>query len=971
MIIAPAISSPNLSKLATELTRLRHSAKRLAERFEESVQLMRESGLPLSAELIEELQDYRNDVCQLSRELALDSPDRGPRRGLSPVDTSSDNASAFSFDDLQSRLDTLRRSEVAEEIRSRLSQLTHVGEVEFAPLVNCLQLATRLCELSKGPIGEKESRDFELLEQNRHPLNSIVRLAANNHELTDSEWSDCCENVAAAFGQPLATALKRGRIQKLNGDIADATTARNVTPCPVAVPPNNSDDSIAQRAESIVSDVRSLAELTKSEPIPAMLSRDPDSAEDEAEESLSIFDSPAAPKSAGDHLSTKSTPAPIARRLSPLSAAAASVLDSTPIPAQPARSFAATVVTTPIEPVRDFSAQPAETNGPRAVRIADHMIRLMADDRLPLAQQLARCLEAAPDASLWTPPSWLLRAVALGRHLSYARGQVTRQLDEELRNFRPEHLTEGSAEQRTVMGFLLRAATVPAALLAGSAPATSILRSFKIDPELTQLYNYCSRIGTYGNRLAGTLAEMFRPTGTIAGASELEDVAQAARLWLQTAVKKTLSYSRSSPLFLHAHWTVVPGTAMRHADITAIWRQWQQTLLTAKRLLDPVYQGLDGERNSVRKEIVRLTSRLRVAKPGLTAKGASVSDELDLAMLSPEMQATLDEAIKIANRWLQVCDQAGPGGASPIPPEALEMRSEILNRSSAVLLELVQHRRSVKSPLVHAAIACCQSNIRYLQSVFESKTALPAMELDPRRIFNADLLRFPGLELNDQWLPINDPSVIEFELLSGLEHGELSWRQSFDVHAQAGQHVATGRLLELDVWENSVEHESLMTLRNAQIRAGRSILEAELNAIANRFQQAADAAGYSSAFRAVHLQRLDVLRNELPRVLDFAAFRRRLDQWNVAPNRVTAPDAAVSGPAASSARSATEVRRATPIDAPANRETPQKQLSAHPESSTVVNWDVRPSEAEGLYLSYDGEAPGQLMLSSADIYSGE
>ncbi len=507
----------------------------------------------------------------------------------------------------------------------------------------------------------------------------------------------------------------------------------------------------------------------------------------------------------------------------------------------------------------------------------------MAEGRLPMAMQLTRCLEQKLEQPDVTAPSWLLRALILGRHLSYSKGEIARQLEDELREFRPEMLSEGSDERRLAMSFLLRAAALPAVLLAGSATATGILRSFKIAPGFSQLYNYCSRIALYGDRLAGHLVEMFRPAGTITGASELEEMSQSARDWLEQAAKNAVSYSRTSPLFLHAHWTLTSGTAVRHAEATGEWCKWQETLSLCHQLLKPIFDGAHGERNGVRQEIARLTSQVRVEPLDLSNRaGVQSTAARGIVLPREEMHAVILDAVAIANRWLRLCHQTASGGGSPVPLEALELRDEILNRSDGVLGELTQHRHLADSPLVKAAIACCQNAVRQIQALFESRLSLPLVEPDPRHVLNADLLRIPGIELNDEWLPETEPAIVERELVASVEQSELNWRQSYDHHAHAGNHEATGRLLDLDVWSSPEERESLGALRQSQITENRIAVDAELDEMAGDIATTAHAGTWSESDCATFDKRLDRLRHELPRVVNFGLFRRQVRQLHSA-----------------------------------------------------------------------------------------
>jgi hypothetical protein len=658
-------------------------------------------------------------------------------------------------------------------------------------------------------------------------------------QLSDLEWTESHDTVTATYGRQLATALTRGRIRRVIPDSARPESSRALPSENQIVPPLTQNDS----------------------PIVAAATPVPEESIFEVSSSLTSQDAQN-------------------RRIELVAANAIVMSNLVDAGLPPSQSQTVSTSLAKTEQVPNSAWSISGPVGTRAERLSDQVIRLITEDRLPLALQVTRCLEMRPEPSTWLPPTWLIRALVLGRHLSYSKGEIARQLDDELRSFRLETLNEGNPERQMIMSFLLRAAALPAALLSGSTTATGILRSFKIAPGFSQLYNYSSRIALYGDRLGGSLVEMFRPSGTIAGASELDDLTTTARNWLQAAARKHMPYSRTSPLFLHAHWTLTAGTAIRHAEATQLWCKWQETLLLAQRLLKPVCQGLDGERNWVRQEIARLTSQVRV-EPYDAQRNAFPAASAGRGVVLPveEMHAALLEAIGIANRWLRLCNQAGPGGASPIPLEALEMRDEILQRSDGVTNELIQQRRTATSPLVKAAIACCQSSVRQIQLLFESKLSLPVVEPDPRHVLNADLLRIPALQLNDQWSPDTDPVLFESELLAGLEQGEMSWRQCFDFHAQTGHHDATGKLLELNVWENPDEREALRATRDAQIADNRAILDADLCELAADVKLIAEAAGHSPMDRAAYLQRLEGLRRELSHTDNFNAFRRRLNQF--------------------------------------------------------------------------------------------
>jgi len=850
MVAVNGQSHPPLSELRNEVERLGQHRLQLAKRLAHAADELDSAGIVPPSLLIADLRIYRQHLLRLSSLLCAET-DNGP--------------GDVAFADLERLIEARDYRKITASVVEQLNGLFHIDIPDFAPLALCQQEASRLREMASESSEVTSDSELEMLRLKRHPLNALLCLCDEGERLSDVDWTQCHDDVAATYGRLLSTALTRGRIQrKPAGNVPQQSTMTSVNPAPFLrsepeVQAYSTDSTFAPQSEATHEttgpttrrDANSIFELD-----PAV---------------GTIFDIAAVNSTNASRLSEAAISVQVAQTLvEPLSLQTRQV----PVPATVASVSAA-----PIDNI-------VPTTGREARTTSDHLIQLISEGRLPLALQLARCLEQRSGTQ--TPvPSWLLRALILGKNLSYSKGEIARQLDDELREFRPESLSEGSDEQKLAISFLLRGAALPAALLAGSAPALGILRSFKISPGFSQLYNYCSRIALYGDRLSGSLVEMFRPAGTIAGAAELEEISASARTWLQEASRKAVTYNRTSPLFLHAHWTLTSGTAIRHNEASVLWCKWQETLSLAQHLLKPVCELADGERNWVRQEISRLSSQIRVEPIDQASKtpGQTTSGPRGIVLPAEEMHTTILEAVAIANRWLRLSHQASAAHASPIPLEALELRDEIIKRSEGVLSEMAQHRQTSTSPLVKAAIACCQVVVKQIQALFESRICLPLVEPDPRHVLNLDLLKIPGIDLNDQWQPESDLSVIERELVASLEQPEPTWRQCYDYHARAGNHEATKRLLGLEVWPSSEERDSLRRLREAQIADCRVALNADLAEVSGDLSAIAESGAWADAVLASFQKRLDRLREELPKVLHFGAFRRQISQLQAAIHR--------------------------------------------------------------------------------------
>lgn len=826
-------------------TDLREDARRLgkmrfelAQRLTDCADQLESPGIPPAATLVADLVKYCHDIQTLADLV-------GPSDWHHPI----------SLAEIETKIDAIDCRRAAQEISEQLAELKHVDAPDFAPLVLCQREALRLCQLANESFGLERNSELDLLRQNRHPLNDLIRLCHQGNQLSDLDWTESHDNVAATYGRQLATALTRGRIHR-SGIMANDP--------PLVTPMGTSDPKAKEPVRGQLSSSDAVAGPGPAQAIPLAIDFPPDSIFEPAATAQSVFD-------------VEPVVLPPPSQLNREEARFDSVSPSREIRSVP-RVLKSQEEKS--EPARAVPIVPSKSN----LKTADWIVRLINEDRLTVAQHLTRCLEQKSELADIYVPSWLLRALILGRHLSYSKGEIARCLDDELREFRSEHLLTGSDVKQLTLSFTLRAAALPAALLAGSSAAVGILRLFKIAPGYSQLYNYCSRIALYGDRLAGSLVEMFRPAGTIAGASELDELCQSAQEWLQDVSKRVVSYSRSSPLFLHAHWTLSSGTAIRHSEATFRWCKWQETLSVAYRLLKPVCEKADSERNWVRQEIARLTSQIRVEPIDSFLRSGTQNNPSARGLILPdeEMRSVLLEAVGIANRWLRLNQQTLSSVASPIPLEALELRDEILGRTNGVLNELSQQRQLASSPHVIAGITCCQNTIRRIHALFESRLSLSLTEPDPRHVLYADLLRIPGIDLNDQWQPVNDVATLERDLVTSLEVGELTWKQSFDFHSKTGNHEATGRLLELDVWSSPEERSSCAAIRSGQIVENRNAVLSELDELAADCVTVAETGKWSEAESVSIQKRVERLRHELPRTTNFAVIRRQIGQLQTA-----------------------------------------------------------------------------------------
>ena len=887
-------TSSGLQELRQELEQLSQRRERLAGRLTAAADRLDSIGEPPGDDLIDDLNSYRERTLLLAEQLC------GARHSADGAAHDSDAAQGeITLDDLKRLLTDRECREHSVAALNQVLTLSHVETADFAPLALCQAEARRLIGLALQSIHSDHEPELEAVHNQTHPLNLLLKLCEHGDRLSDTEWLECNDCVTTTYGRQLATAIARGRVQRgASPRVEESAMNFMATPAAVMPPPSVSTKTAVVAlaatpvAKNSAADVPAIRRAVVDPPSARVITATPPhipvmspSAAWPVPGPDSIFQ----PSPLEQSVFEERTPPAKLRGMPPIESPVS--VESVFAPVVIAASTPARLLAAP--------AKSGEDATQRSARLPSIVVDLLAENRLALAMHLAQCAEfrASSTSATLPAPVWLLRSLVLAAQVSESNGELARELDDGLHQFRPELLADDNSERRVALGYFLRAAALPAALISGANSATSILRAFKIAPGCSQLYNYCSRIALYGDRLDGQVVEMFRSQTAAGDESNTESVAIAAEQWLQDAARKAVNYGRTSPLFLHAHWTLTASTSIRHSEATQVWCKWQEVLLFASRLLRPVIEDDAGERNSVRQEITRLTTILRT---DATENGprTGTSSAVDAAVrgnnaMTSEMQTVLHKAIDFASRWLRLSGVGSAQTAAPLPHDALDLREEVLQRSAGVINELNEQSHQATSPLIRAAIACCRRSVERIHGLFEGRLSVPLQELELRHALHAELLKIPGLELNDQWEPEAEPATLERELFDHIERGDTSWAYAYDVHALHGDHAATGRLLELNVWTSEAKRGSLRVQRDAQINDHRATLAREIDEVSHELAMAANAGQLEEADGTTFAQRLDRLQRDLPKQLNFGSYRWQLDQMRSALQRRRARPAAM------------------------------------------------------------------------------
>lgn len=909
-----------LTSAREELHQLREQQETLSAELSRHARELRSAGALPPEELVDRLIGFRTRMQHLTATLAV-SPTSDPT-------------------DLEITLDAVQAALQTSEIQACIGTalegiltLQHVDDPDFVPLRDCQLAAGQLKAALLANDVQQLTREGHDLARGQHPVQALWNLARADAELSDEAWAECQELVTATWGRALATAVARGKIQAThraahpaeNGlatqqgvleasraavesedvevvdlvaqgstvNIHDHDLVSQPTPATdetasvlraVAPPPVTFIDGDEQPMLSVAQPLSIFPAPAPSGPpsspasvslkaMPTIWHQTDDTADDSVFEPLqdSIFDTIGGP--AADQLIRKSRSLDM------------KLLSEDPYhwaKSQPIRtaSLSAAVPANGNTGILARKALQADVVTRRTL-MSQLVLQLLWDDRAALAYHLTRNAETHQQGDLQVLPSWVMHALALGRHLCYSKGEIARQLEDDLKQFKPDLLQNSSPEWNAGTGFFLRAAALVPALLASSPAAAAILRSFRITPGLSHLYNYCSRVLTYGQQLHGQAADLFTPDCDLAKWElEMGALRQSVETWLPETIKKYAAASRTSLLFLHAHWTLTASPTVRHPEAVRMWSKWQEVFRIVCKLVKPIRMGQETERNWVKAEIDRLTLSLRLesdmSEAGTTAPVGA------LTFPQESMLAMIREAIDYASRWLRLCASKPAQGRTLASRDAEVLRDEILDRTDGVITELAAYSKSHDGVRTKAGIACLCRTIEHLRAIFSPHSTLALRENDPRHVVSADLLKISHLRLNENWMPTVDAVTLETEILSHLSHDERDWRQAFEAQSTQHDHLSTGRILELNVWRNEQERETLAQRRQLEIAECRQQLQQELETVSSRLAEVVQQRVLSDQTRASLEQRWQRLRVVASQMLDFNELHREVQGLRMA-----------------------------------------------------------------------------------------
>ncbi|MDT5123167.1 MAG: hypothetical protein QOC96_2649 [Acidobacteriota bacterium] len=497
----------------------------------------------------------------------------------------------------------------------------------------------------------------------------------------------------------------------------------------------------------------------------------------------------------------------------------------------------------------------------RGAALRDLIWRLLFEEKFGVAFHLASQLEMSEDDDRLQPqlPSWLPRAVALGRHVRHADGDIARLLRDDFAFFGDACFKGGDSEWDHAVRFFCAAAAMRPAVLAPETNASSILHRLRMGQGLVKLYECCRSIANYGDRRQALDPNSLKKVRDAATwQSELKALQQKVEAWRARAAQLHLVYRCA----------------------TSVWRKWLEPGQLLHQLLLPIEQDDPASIQSVRQMVKQFSDDAEIKKAvDYTDRKVLKRHGEELIMPSlTQLRNHLHEAINFARQWIEL-QQARPGQSQTFSQQQAEQLSrEIRGLQNAVREELSAFERQHDSFFVRTGVKVCRGALENLWTLFDVDAQVSFDEPLPRHLLHAELLKSPLLPLDERW----EPQAVEQEavesLLQLVAAGEVGWRAAFDMRCNARDHEATGQIIEyLEAHpDQSINIEDLRRLRESAIVECRAALEKDAQATRKEVESAVAFGLLREEERIALAAQVEVVESAIPDTLRFGDHHRKL-----------------------------------------------------------------------------------------------
>lgn len=438
--------------------------------------------------------------------------------------------------------------------------------------------------------------------------------------------------------------------------------------------------------------------------------------------------------------------------------------------------------------------------------------RFLHEGKFGIAYHVARAIECQPENQPHLP-SWLLRAVYLGRFVHFVNGDLARILREDFEQYSETCYMPGFPEWNQAISLLLATAALRSALLAPDTNAPAILHAADLPGELNQTIGFCRRVSEYGEKLYPLDLLALRdfevsPEGT----NDVAPLLQEVKKWFNEA----------------------PQLNLIAKPVKKVWCQWLEKDGPIHDLLRPVMSNDTTKLQKVKISINRLSDYDKIkqeAKDNRFIRRNPINEKTDIAM--GLLCHHSSKAVELARQWVAWNEPHHPHKLEFHHVQAQDLRQDLCRRQSEVHRELENFAKNHPSHLLQVGVACLMAAVKDLVQMFALQDSIPFIEPPVRFLLGADLLRLPSVLTDEEWNPICSKNSLIQTILSTSSADEPAWEEVFTDWSNQGNHEMTGRVidwLEFSKLETTSIVEAFRERRNLDLQRRREMLQSEVDA---------------------------------------------------------------------------------------------------------------------------------------------
>ncbi len=507
--------------------------------------------------------------------------------------------------------------------------------------------------------------------------------------------------------------------------------------------------------------------------------------------------------------------------------------------------------------------------------LPDLILALIFEGRSGFAYHLARSLEQQRQPTRPYLASWMIRAWSLGNVIMFPQGQLVGTLQEDFAQHDSEALQNLSAERRVALELFLRAVALRPAIVAPASRAAVIVRSFPMSADQPQLYNYCARVGNYGEKLQGLSPASFKRTDPAQNEVLQEELQQDVQKWLNESESYSVRYALTNPLFTRAHWSLRASPARRFPSEMQTWQRWQETVQTAHRIVRNVVLNRESAVAETRAEMERVAALVAQDRRS------------PLVVNNNDMRNYLLQAVTFGQRWVSLL---GGSADTFVPQELQELRAEIESRHDGVIEELTALSDRYSSTEFRAAVGCLMLAMNQVRSLVDPDAPAESAEPDARHLLHADLLRIEGLQFSPNWLPQCDSETLIDSILQFLSGPQPTWTTAIQLQLAADNLDAAEKISTLPVFDRPQRRQLQQVLAKYRKQRQQELWK-DLQATESLIEEASRMQIFSEQDRAGFAARLERLRRGLSLSRDHGAEMEELQRLRQAVERRRAREA--------------------------------------------------------------------------------